>query len=272
MSTPPERSQRPAAVAWRLQRRQLLWQAVVGTGVVALGPRALRSAGPAAVDLGAAVPVAAVVPSPAIVTRPQWGADESLRSGSPDFAPVHRAIVHHTVTSTAEPDPAGRVRAIYRFHTQGNGWSDIGYNFVVDADGRVYEGRSAGAGRHDGEDGSGGGVIGAHAGGHNTGSVGIAILGTYTSGGSSPAEAALDAVSAVVAWKFGGRGIDPLAPGTVIGHRDVVATGCPGDGLQQRLPEIRDRARARIAAAAAPAAADDSGLIEDVLDVVNDLL
>ena len=237
-----------------------------------LGPRALRSLGPPAVDLGGALPVAAVVPSPAIVSRPEWGADESLRSGSPDFAAINRAIVHHTVTSTAEPDPAGRVRAIHRFHTQDNGWSDIGYNFLVDADGRVYEGRSAGSGRHDGEDGSGAGVIGAHAGGHNTGSVGIAVLGTYTNGAVSPSEAALDAVSAVVAWKFGVRGIDPLGAGKLVGHRDVVATGCPGDGLQQRLPEIRERARLRIAAAAAPAADDGGGLIDEVLDVVNGLL
>jgi hypothetical protein len=258
----------------RVLRRQLLWQGLVGAGVLAAGPTLFRSvlAAPpsaGAVDLGPARLIAAV-PAPPVVTRSQWGADERLRRGSPDFAPIRQVIVHHTVTATQEPDPAARVRAIHAFHVQGNGWSDIGYNFLVDQAGRIYEGRAGGAGPP-GEDGAGRGVVGAHAEGHNTGSVGVAILGTFTEDRVTPSDAALDAVAAVAAWKLGTRGIDPVAPGALIGHRDVVSTGCPGAGCQRRLPELRDRARARIAGASS-SQPDDGGLIEEVLEAVGGLL
>lgn len=257
----------------RVQRRQLLWQGLVGAGALTLGPRALQSlAGPAPlVDLSGALPIATAVAPPPVISRAQWGANESLRRGAPEFAPLRRAIVHHTVTATNESDPVGRVRAIYEFHTRGRGWSDIAYNFVVDGAGRVYEGRRGASGAPDGEDGSGRGVIGAHAKGHNTGSVGIAMLGTYSDGRVVPTDAALDAVAAVVAWKFGPRSIDPRSPGALVGHRDVVATGCPGDGLYHRLPELRDRAQARIVPPVLIAPSDDGGLIENLLDLVVDV-
>ena len=257
----------------RLQRRQLLWQALAGAGALTVGPGLLSSLAPPprAKDLGPLLPVAAVG-QPPVVTRAHWGANEALRSGSPDFAPIRRVIVHHTVTSIQEPDPAARMRAIYAYHVQGNGWSDIGYNFVVDNSGLIYEGRSAGGGRHDGEDVSGQGVIGAHAAGHNTGSVGVAILGTYTADQVTPTDAALDAVASIAAWKLGPRGVDPFAAGALIGHRDVVATGCPGNGLYRRLPELRQRPRDRIVAPAPAPGADGEGLVENLLDAVGGLL
>ena len=254
----------------RLHRRQLLWQGVVGAGALAVGPALLRSGAPP-VDLRR-VRLAAAVPAPPIVTRAEWGADESLRRGTPEFAPINRAIVHHTVTANDETDPAARVRAIHEFHVVGNRWADIGYNFLVDGAGRIYEGRSAGGGGPFGEDGSGAGVTGAHAEGHNTGSVGIAVLGTYTGAGVVPSEAALDGVAAVVAWKLGNRNVDPRAAGTLIGHRDVVATGCPGEGLHRQLPQLRERSAARIAAASRPARNDDDGIVEDLLDALGGLL
>lgn len=218
-----------------VSRRQVLRQGLAGAGALAVAPLA-----------GTLGPLAVGGPPP-VITRAQWGADESLRRGGPDFAPLHRAIVHHTVTPTHEHDPAGRVRAIYRYHVVNRRWSDIAYNFLVDGAGRIYEGRwsrSYGPGQvHDGEDGGGRGVIGAHARGHNTGSLGIAVLGTYD-GHTGPSDAALGAVAVLVAWKLGPRGIDPRAPGAFMGHRDVVATGCPGDGVHRRLPELRERAAA----------------------------
>ncbi len=257
----------------RLLRRQLLWQGLVGAGALAAGPAVLRSVAPPAprggVDLGDPRLIAAVPPPP-IVSRAQWGANEGLRRGRPDFAPINRVIVHHTVTAVDEPDPAARMRAIYAFHVRGNSWDDIGYNFVVDQAGRVYEGRAGGFGPT-GEDAAGRGVVGAHAGGHNTGSVGVAILGTFSDDRTTPSDAALDAVAAVAAWKLGTRGIDPLAPGALIGHRDVVATGCPGNGCQRRLAEVRERSRGRIAAAGSPDD-DGGGLVEELLETVGDLL
>lgn len=244
----------------------MLWQGLVGAGVLAAVPGALRRAPVRLEDLRL---VATSAPTPPIVSRSQWGADESLRTGEPEFAPITRAIVHHTVTANDESDPAGRMRAIHEFHVRGQRWSDIGYNFVVDGGGRIYEGRSAGGAGAFGEDASRRGVVGAHAEGHNTGTVGIAVLGTYTS--AMPSEAALDAVAAVVAWKLGTRGVDPTAAGTVVGHRDVVATGCPGEGLHRYLPEIRLRAASRIVASR-PADSGSGGIVEELLDAVSGLL
>ena len=77
------------------------------------------------------------------MSRAAWGADEGMRTGAPEFAPPRKLIVHHTVTPNDDPDPASTVRAIYAYHTHQHGWNDIGYNFLVDAAGRVYEGRYA---------------------------------------------------------------------------------------------------------------------------------
>jgi len=196
-------------------------------------------------------------PQPPVVTRAQWGADESLRKATPPlFAPVTKLIVHHTVTTNLDPDPAATVRAIYSFHTQVRGWDDIGYNFLVDAQGRVYEGRRA----RDyepgevptGEDLQGQGVVGAHAEGANTGSAGVALLGDFTS--SMPTAAAMASLESWLAWKATRHEIDPLGSslykatdGTtsrfpnISGHRDVRATDCPGDRLYAALPALRQR-------------------------------
>ena len=128
------------------------------------------------------------VPQPDIVTRAEWGADESIRKNDQKYAPITKLFVHHTVTSPdgPDPDPAATVRAIYAYHVQGNGWDDIGYNFLVDAQGRVYEGRWArdyAAGeKPTGEDLNENGVVGAHVLNHNAGSAGVAMLGDFTDG------------------------------------------------------------------------------------------
>ncbi|HVE47414.1 MAG TPA: N-acetylmuramoyl-L-alanine amidase [Acidimicrobiales bacterium] len=193
-------------------------------------------------------------PQPAIVTRTAWGADESLRTGRQSHAPVRKLVVHHTATTNADPDPAATIRAIYTFHTRTRGWDDIGYNFLVDAQGRVYEGRYArtyAAGETPtGEDTDGNAVVGAHAEGVNTGSVGIALLGDFIATG--PTAAAVGALKSMLAWEVDRHYIDPTASdrytrtdGSVItfpnisGHRDTRATDCPGDSLYFRLPEIR---------------------------------
>ena len=196
------------------------------------------------------------VAQPAVVTRAQWGADELLRAaGPPAVAPVAKLIVHHTATTNNDPDPAATIRAIYAFHTQTRGWDDIGYNFLVDARGRVYEGRFARTYAPGevptGEDVDGNAVIGAHAEGVNTGSVGIALLGDFTA--ASPTSASVDGLKAMLAWETDRHDLDPtasspytrVADGSVVtfpniaGHRDTRATDCPGDSLYSRLPEIR---------------------------------
>ncbi|MGH9039304.1 MAG: peptidoglycan recognition protein family protein [Acidimicrobiia bacterium] len=205
---------------------------------------------------------------PEVLSRPAWGADEGMRKGAPEFAPPTKLVVHHTVTPNDDPDPASTVRAIYAYHTQQNGWNDIGYNFLVDATGRVYEGRYArpyGPGEvPTGEDPEGRGVVGAHARGFNAGSVGVALLGEF-SGGAQPSGAALDSLVRLLAWKADRHGIDPhgadaytrtngsqVAFPNLSGHRDVGQTACPGDRLHERLPEIRDRVAATMRPAPSP--------------------
>ena len=194
----------------------------------------------------------AITTAPAIVSRAGWGADESLRSGSPSYSRRIRAgFVHHTVNANTytQAEAAGLVRGIYRYHTQSLGWDDIGYNFLVDRFGTVYEGRAGGADRP---------VIGAHAGGFNTSTFGVSSLGTHTTAG--PGAEALESIARMIAWKFDlhhvdvagaavltSRGSTRFAEGqqvrlaTVSGHRAVSETSCPGQALENLLPAIRHR-------------------------------
>ena len=183
---------------------------------------------------------------PAIVSRADWGANESIRRAPPSYAPsVRFAIVHHTAgTNTYSRDEAAAiVRGIQLYHVRSNGWNDIGYNFLVDRFGTIYEGRYGGVDRN---------VVGAHALGFNTGSTGIALLGTY--GDAKPTRAALDALAKLLAWRLDLAHVDPLSIVTVLsggserfranvpvrlraisGHRDTGLTECPGDRLYGEL-------------------------------------
>ncbi|MGI8683921.1 MAG: N-acetylmuramoyl-L-alanine amidase [Acidimicrobiales bacterium] len=220
------------------------------------GPRHLVRATPTTAAAAPGDPEGAP-PQPPVITRAHWGADESLRKGTALHAPVTKLIVHHTVTDNVDIDPAATIRAIYAFHTQVRGWDDIGYNFLVDAKGRVYEGRWARSYRFGevptGEDLERRGVVGAHAEGTNTGSAGIALLGNFTS--SPPTGAAMAGLASWLAWKAARQEIDPQgatpfksADGGAVrtfpnisGHRDVRATDCPGDQLYAALPGLRQR-------------------------------
>ena len=109
------------------------------------------------------------------MTRAQWGADEAYRSGPPSYGVVRCAFVHHTVnanTYTRAQAPA-LVRGIYYYHTQVNGWRDIGYNFLIDRFGTIYEGRYGGVAKA---------VIGAQVLGFNAMSTGVALIGTFEIG------------------------------------------------------------------------------------------
>ncbi len=182
---------------------------------------------------------------PGIVSRAGWGADESYRfrnagCGTPEYAPTVRlSFVHHTVNSnsyTAADSPA-LMRGIYHFHTHTNKWCDIGYNFLVDRFGTVFEGRYGGISAA---------VVGAHAAGFNSGSTGVAVLGTFVNDPvPSPAYGAL---RSLLAWKLSIHGVDPRAVisfngrnlSTVSGHRDVNSTECPGGRLYDLLPQLRN--------------------------------
>jgi hypothetical protein len=234
---------------------------VVAAGAFALAPRLLPRDLGAPRLLAAQAADAVAVPPPPIITRAEWGADETLRTSARAFDPITKAIVHHTAIE--EVDPAAQVRGIYRSHTQTNKWADIGYNFLVDREGRIYEGRwardYADGEVHSAEDTRGRLVEGAHAEGHNPGSVGIAILGNYETLNTELPAAALQSVARIIAWKFGPRSIDPygrtpytLSTGAqevfdnICGHRNVKSTECPGRYAYARLPELRDLVAAQV--------------------------
>jgi N-acetylmuramoyl-L-alanine amidase len=191
--------------------------------------------------------------SPPILSRSTWGANEAIRRASPSYAPsVQFALVHHTAgtNSYTASQSAAIVRGIEVYHVQGNGWNDIGYNFLVDKYGQVFEGRYGGVDRN---------VIGAHAEGFNTGSVGVAMLGTY--GSSAPPAVARNALANLLAWRLDLAHVDPkstltwvsggnarFAPGVpvilraVSGHRDTGFTSCPGAALYAQLGAIAQKA------------------------------
>ena len=192
---------------------------------------------------------AAMTTKPQIVTRSEWGANESWRSGSPDYASVKMAFVHHTDSGndyTAAEAPA-IMRAIYAYHTKSLHWSDVGYNFLIDRYGTIYEGRYGGVTR---------GVIGAQVLGFNTGSTGISVIGTFTS--ATPPSKAVVSLERLLEWKLDIHHVDPQGTGTLVcgygqkfatgqhvkfaaisGHRDANFTDCPGGRLYVQLPNIR---------------------------------
>jgi len=218
---------------------------------------------------------------PKVIPRVDWGADESLRFDStgkeiwpPAFYPVQKSIVHHTATQNNDPNPAATIRSIYYYHAVTQGWGDIGYNFLIDEAGNVYEGRHTAdypSGSSPTEENSQGyGVTAAHAQGYNSGTVGIALLGTLTNQDATPA--ARSALEKLLAWESDHHAIDPQGSslyvnpvsGTqatfpnIAGHRDLAATECPGGVFYATLPTIRSDVAALIAgsppAPSAPAA------------------
>ncbi len=194
-------------------------------------------------------PAAAATAAPTIVTRAEWGADEGLRSGSPSYAPVKMAFVHHTAGGNdyTPADSPALMRGVYAYHTRSLGWSDIGYNFLIDRFGTIFEGRYGGMDR---------GVVGAQVFGFNTGSTGVSVMGTFTD--EAPPTVVVTALERLLAWKLSVHGLDPagtarltcgvtqkfeqgasVAFPVVAGHRDANFTECPGAKLYALLPAIR---------------------------------
>src|SRR3954453_7273561 len=219
--------------------------------------RADASPGPAR-PLGASLPLGASMAEaaqsqPTIYTRAQWGADESLRTRAcpkgPDYSStIKMGFIHHTDGPngyTAAQVPS-ILPPIYAYHVESNGWGDVGYNFLVDRFGRIWEGRYGGITKA---------VIGAHTGGFNANSFGVSMIGTFTS--VSPPAALLSGVEHVFAWKLAMYYRDPTAKTTLVaasfagsryakgttvtfntvsGHRDADTTTCPGSAGYAKLP------------------------------------
>ncbi|RNM13578.1 FG-GAP-like repeat-containing protein [Nocardioides pocheonensis] len=181
-----------------------------------------------------------VAPKPVIYSRAQWGANEALRDKSSlRYGTIQTGFIHHTVNAndyTAEQVPA-LIRGIYAYHTQTRGWSDIGYNFLVDRFGRIWEGRYGGVDRP---------VVGAHTLGYNEYSFAMSAIGNYEI--AQPPQAVLDAYASLFAWKLSMYNIRADAShlwvkdrylNAINGHRDVGQTACPGKYLYAKIPGIR---------------------------------
>jgi hypothetical protein len=204
------------------------------------------------VDAGPQDQAHAAEAMPPVITRAQWGADPNLMGWDPEYAStIKAATIHHTADgNNYTPDQvAGIMRSMYYYHSVTRGWGDIGYNVIVDKFGRIFEGRAGGLTST---------VIGAHAGGFNTYTFGVSMLGNYDL--VPVPQATVTAVEDIIAWKLalynvdpngttvltsGGGGTAKYAAGvrvtlpTIFAHRDVGATLCPGQYGYARMNEIR---------------------------------
>ncbi len=192
---------------------------------------------------GAVLSAGVSAPKPKIFSRAQWGADERLRDrGSLRYGTINAGFVHHTVNgnSYTKAQVPGILRSIYAYHTRSRGWSDVGYNFLVDKFGRIWEGRYGGVARP---------VIGAHTYGYNHASFAGSAIGNFET--TRPPQAMLSAYGRLFAWKLSLHGIradssnQQVAGRTfraINGHRDAGSTACPGRYLYARLSTIRSKA------------------------------
>jgi hypothetical protein len=193
---------------------------------------------------------------PSIVPRAAWGASRCKPRDTPSYGRVQMGFVHHTVSLNgySRSQSAAVVLGVCLFHRNGRGWDDMGYNFLVDRFGRVFEGRAGGIDQP---------VQGAQAGGFNHGSTGVSLIGNFTS--RRPSKAAMTALARVLAWKLSLHGVPatgttkvisaggsstsyragtPVRLNRISGHRDADTTACPGAALYRLLPSLRRRVKA----------------------------
>ena len=207
----------------------------------------------APVDLPAAVSPPGQPPN--IISRAQWGADESMRCGTPEYVNgVQAGVVHHTAGSNdySPQDSAAIIRAIYAYHTRTLGWCDIGYNALVDKYGQVFEGRAGGITQP---------VAGTHTGGFNAHTWGVAMIGDFETVPPPPVQ--LRATARLLGWRLALDGVDlrgtvqltsaggsatrfaagtPLTLPTIFTHRDVGITECPGNAAYAAMDQLRQMA------------------------------
>ncbi|MEK6720090.1 MAG: cell wall-binding repeat-containing protein [Chloroflexota bacterium] len=212
---------------------------------------------------------------PAVISRAAWGANESYRYDSQGlelwprvFQNVQKVVIHHTAGPNYDPNPAATVRSIMHYDAITKEWSDMGYNYLIDNAGQIYEGRYsreyAPGETPTGEDLTGRLVTGAHVLAYNSGVLGIVMMGTYSNSDITPAARA--SLEKLVAWATERYGIDPLGASTyvhpttgaqrtfpnIVGHRDLTPTACPGGVFYATLPALRSAVAARIATNTGP--------------------
>ncbi|MCU0341141.1 MAG: N-acetylmuramoyl-L-alanine amidase [Spirosomaceae bacterium] len=180
---------------------------------------------------------------PTVVPVSTWRTGLPAPKELPSATQVRHLVVHHSAGSNSSTNYTDVVRNIYVFHTQSNGWNDVGYNFLIAQDGTIFEGRD-GQGRMEGDN-----VLGAHFCAKNTATMGVCLLGNYQM--VQPSDASIRALLQLLSWKLKKENLDvlttephpPTAPqgnlSTLVGHRDGCATDCPGNNVYARLNEFR---------------------------------
>ncbi|MGM0579855.1 MAG: N-acetylmuramoyl-L-alanine amidase [Bacteroidota bacterium] len=175
----------------------------------------------------------------AVVQQSEWRAGLPEPSYNRSFTSTENMIVHHSAGSNNISDFTQAVRDIYIFHTEENGWSDIGYNYLVAPDGVIYAGRDPDTGAQDE-------VIGAHFCGSNSNTMGVCLLGNYET--VEPTSNMLESLEEVLSWKAFKDKLNPLESNShplnsnldvIAGHRDGCNTLCPGENVYKRLQDIR---------------------------------
>jgi hypothetical protein len=191
---------------------------------------------------------------PNIIPRSSWDPRNRCRPRTtPGLGHIQAAFVHHTVSLNgySRSQSAAMVLAVCLFHRNGNGWNDMGYNFLVDRYGQVFEGRAGGIDQP---------VVGAQAGGFNTPSTGVSMIGEFSS--HAPPKAAMTSLVRLLSWKLSIHGVPATGRTKVVsaggpstgypagrvvslnrisGHRDADLTACPGAALYRQLPALRRR-------------------------------
>lgn len=202
-----------------------------------------RQAGPGQPPVANGQRAACTCPQPAFQGRLDWCPDGTCPTDpTPVGVPtVTHLIVHHSAGTNTASDWAAVVRSIWDFHVNVNGWDDVGYNWLVDPNGVLYEGR-------------GDGILGAHFCGQNGSTMGVCVMGDFT--GQTPTPDAIGILEELLTWKCCGADLNPLesAPHAssgltlprIAGHRDGCSTSCPGDSFYPLLPGVRNAVQGRI--------------------------
>ncbi len=185
---------------------------------------------------------------PDVIPQSQWRSGLPVPVYSRIFTEVNHLIIHHTATYNYLTNYVNVVRNIYLFHTVERGWSDIGYNYLIAPDGNIFAGRDPLQAELQDQ------VLGAHFCGSNSGTMGIAMIGTFTE--ILPTQLAIGALISLLIWKAdksillpfneNPHPANPELP-VIAGHRDGCATECPGSALYRNLPEIRIRVAENLA-------------------------
>ncbi len=183
---------------------------------------------------------------PTIVQQSEWRSGLSEPNYKRSFTTTRNMIVHHSAYPNSITNYRQAVRDIYILHTQENGWSDIGYNYLIAPDGMLYAGRDPADGEQDK-------VIGAHFCGSNSNTMGVCLLGNFQE--QDATGSAYSTIEQLFAWKAFKDNLDPLTQnphplnsnlGVIAGHRDGCNTACPGEFVYNNLAGVRVEVAAKV--------------------------